>query len=170
MNSIIEQLLLLPEHWPLTPVGNRKNPLGLRWNERTFLPREAAEKLIENGSLTVFGKYGEIEVIPQGFGLVTGLNSEEFLIALDADGNSAMTAIEQYGIPQTVSFTSGRPGRAQFLFKAPRTLAPLLRSRRLPVSPLENLEFRGNKLIWASFKGCGITFRYLYWLAKLSAC
>lgn len=131
LNELIEQLSLLPQHWPLTPVGNRKNPLGVRWNERTFLPMEAASELIASGKLTVLGKYGEIATVPKGFGLVTGLNSEEFLIALDADGASAMVAIEQCGIPPTVSFTSGRPHRAQFLFKAPRTLAPLLRSRRL---------------------------------------
>jgi hypothetical protein len=147
LNSLIEQLLLLPKHWPLAPVGNNKNPLGVRWNERTFLPREAAEKLIANGSLTVLGKYGEMATVPKGFGLVTGLNSEEFLIALDADGNSAMTAIERCGIPPTVSFTSGRPHRAQFLFKAPLTAAPLMRSRRLATGTLEALEFRGNKLM-----------------------
>ncbi|MCU0546864.1 MAG: bifunctional DNA primase/polymerase [Oscillatoriaceae cyanobacterium Prado104] len=147
LNELIKQLLLLPKHWPLAPVGSNKNPLGVRWNERTFLPIEAAEKLIASGRLTVLGKYGEMATLPKGFGLVTGLNSEEFLIALDADGAPAMAAIERCGIPPTVSFTSGRPHRAQFLFKAPRNAAPFVRSRRPTAGPFKGLEFRGSKLM-----------------------
>lgn len=91
--------------------------------------------------------HGFYKITPTGIGLLCGQNSQEFLIAIDCDGYSAHAAIIAHQpLPTTVTFTSGRPGRAQYLLKLPGNTHPKLKSRKITTAPGEVLEFRGTNL------------------------
>lgn len=146
--TIEETLLILPQHWLIIPVGYNKRPLGYNWPSRGMLVEKFISELDKFNSIPILSKAGEIKrIYPPGIGLLTGPNSQEILIAVDIDGESAGQKLKEISggnIPPTVSFTSGRPNRKQLLFSA--QLGMELRSQKIPTGIEEGLELRTKNL------------------------
>lgn len=79
-------------------------------------------------------------VVPTGYAIICGHNTQEYIVALDCDGESAYKNIPL--LPQTIAFSSGQPGRAQYLFKI-NVETDNLRSKKIPTGAGERLELRG---------------------------
>ncbi len=136
------QLSTIPSHWPLTLVNGNKQPLGKNWQHNPYTPSQATA-IFKKGYITLEGKYGSYRVKPKGIGLICGHNAKEFLFAIDCDGNSAHRYLQQLGqLPPTVSFTSGRPGRCQYLYKLPSHRS--IKSCKITTADGEALEIRGS--------------------------
>jgi Protein of unknown function (DUF3987)/Bifunctional DNA primase/polymerase, N-terminal len=93
----------LPQEWALTPV-NQKKAYFAGW-QQTGLSRESIEQEITSGKA-------------DGFGILTGELSGG-LIAIDCDGYEPHARFKEIlggEIPETVTFASGRDGRAQYLY------------------------------------------------------
>jgi hypothetical protein len=126
MNALLSTLAILPSHWPLTVTNANKQPLGKEWQKNPFTPSQLLNALTQQGKVPVRSLEGvPYAVRPQGIGLLCGQNSQEFLVAVDCDGASAHQKLKELArgakIPATVAFSSGRPGRAQYLFRLPGT-------------------------------------------------
>jgi hypothetical protein len=152
--NLIATLKHLPPDWPLVPTKYKK-PLGYFWQTRPFVPGQLIQGLIAGG-VTVLDKNRQpYYVMPTGIGLLTGHQIQGgsqtyYLMALDQDGISASLKIlelsEGTGLPHTIAFTSGRPGRCQYLFVVPAEDTSLLRTRKISTGKDEALELR--------WKGC----------------
>jgi hypothetical protein len=97
----------LPQQWALTPV-NQKKAYFAGW-QQTGLSRELIEQEITSGKA-------------DGFGILTGELSGG-LIAIDCDGHEPHARFREIlggEILATVSFASGRDGRAQYLYSVPQ--------------------------------------------------
>lgn len=129
----------MPLHWLLTPT-KQKQPLGFNWHERAFTPRTLKEQLEAFGRVKVKSERGSYYSVPTGYAIICGQNTNEYIVALDCDGESTYKNIPS--LPQTISFSSGRLGRAQYLFKI-TTETDNLRSRKIQTKAGEKLEFRG---------------------------
>ncbi|WP_343232450.1 bifunctional DNA primase/polymerase [Trichormus sp. NMC-1] len=125
-----------------------KRPLGYQWEQHPWSPQTLLNELQQYEKVPVRNRHhGFYKVTPTGIGVLCGQNSQEFLIAIDCDGYSAQAAIIAHQpLPTTVAFTSGRPGRAQYLLKLPGNTHLKLKSRKITTAPGEVLEFRGTKL------------------------
>jgi Bifunctional DNA primase/polymerase, N-terminal len=125
-----ETLFSLPDHWQLTPVIG-KFPCFKRW-EQAGIDRN----LIAT----------ELEYSATGFGLLTGVISGG-IIAIDCDGPTAHNLFKEMlcgEIPHTIAFTSGRSGRAQYLFSVPELFWNEVRTRKVKADQGQMLEFRWN--------------------------
>jgi uncharacterized protein (DUF927 family) len=108
MTALITTLSALPEAWVLTPVNGKKAPYTKDW-QKIVVTREAIASDIRNGKA-------------QGFGIITGERSGG-IMAIDCDGHVPHALFKEIlggDIPQTVAFTSGKDGRAQYLFAVPQ--------------------------------------------------
>jgi hypothetical protein len=145
---------------PLVPLNGNKQPLGERWQDR---PLSAAEliKAIDDGGVEVPIGAQTKTIQPQGFGILTGRpividGQTYYLMALDQDGEGAAKKILSLGdgepLPTTVAFTSGRPGRCQYLFLVPSEYAPAIKTKKIKTGAHgddgkeELLEFRWKNL------------------------
>ena len=145
---IAASLKEIPSHWSLT---------------EAFIPHELIASLIIKGEQATSKRTGKsYRRYWSGYGLRTGSASGD-LVAIDCDGNSAqliLAAISGDDTPQTVSCTSGKPGRYQLLYQVPANVAALLQNftRRVITQwqgletakdesgkPTEGLEFRYNR-------------------------
>jgi uncharacterized membrane protein YgcG len=113
--SDLQRLLLaeldkLPSEWALTPVYGDKRPYRQNWQNERPLTKELMARDIKNGKA-------------KGFGLRTGTVSGG-IVAVDADGPAAHEKILELSggvlLPETVAFTSNKPGRCQYLFHVPQ--------------------------------------------------
>jgi len=142
--KLIATLNILPSHWLIIPCKGKK-PLGYQWQKYPWCPQSLLEEL-NRGGVPVRDRHGNFyKIIPTGVGVLCGQNEKEFLVAVDCDGYSAIeriAAIEP--LPKTVAFTSGKPGRAQYLFKVEGDSK--LKSRKIPTAAGEALELRGSNL------------------------
>lgn len=143
--QIIDTLKILPTHWRIVPVNSNKQPLGYYWQRHPFSPEQMIDCLAHRGYVSVLGSDNTpYHVTPAGIGLLCGQTSKEFLLAIDVDGISAMAFVEELsrgnGLPPTVAFTSGRPGRAQYLFSLTNGG---FKYRKIAIAPGEALELRG---------------------------
>ncbi|HEY9769822.1 MAG TPA: DUF3987 domain-containing protein [Coleofasciculaceae cyanobacterium] len=145
---------------PLVPIGNNKQPLGDRWQQRPFTASQLIEAINQGGvSVPIQGKTKKIH--PLGFGLITGRcvtieGNSHFLMALDQDGGSACRKIDELSegrsLPNTVAFTSDRPGRCQYLFLIPEQYAHAIKTKKIKTGVIgddgkaEQLEFRWQSL------------------------
>ena len=134
MKYLIDTLNKLPINWTLTPVFN-KAPKIKNWQKG--VDREIIIKEIESGRAN-------------GFGLITGILSGHIL-AIDCDGPTAHGLAEKSGgLPYTVSFTSGKKGRAQYLYLIPElyreTLKDFTRKVLETGTKGEQLELRYNSM------------------------
>lgn len=147
--KILEALSILPCHWQILPT-NGKRPLGCQWQQRPFTPKLLQHQLSQEGKVRVYGNNQTCyEAVPTGIALLCGQNEREFLVAVDCDGQSAFDQIEQIAptpLPSTVAFTSGRAGRAQYLFKIPNFTKNQLKSRKIWTAANEALELRAANL------------------------
>nr|WP_026100388.1 PriCT-2 domain-containing protein [Fortiea contorta] len=150
MSKLIETLEILPSHWFIVPTQG-KRPLGYRWEQYPFTPQSLREQLTRTGKVKVRDRTCFLYAAqPTGIGLLCGQNSQEFLVSVDCDGFSAyeqIRAIAPEPLPPTIAFTSGRPGRAQYLFKILELPQyKRLKSRKIATTPGEALELRGTNL------------------------
>jgi hypothetical protein len=108
-NQLILGLSSIPENWALTPVNGNKQPYRKNWQNEKPLSRELITGEINSGKA-------------KGYGLRTGKVSGG-IIAIDADGHAAHDKINELSggvpLPETVAFTSNKPGRCQYLFYVP---------------------------------------------------
>jgi predicted P-loop ATPase len=107
MSELINALHALPKEWAKTPVTGDKRPYLTNWqNEPASI--EAIAQELESGNA-------------QGFGIITGKLSGG-IMAIDCDGHVPHALFKEIlggDIPHTVAFTSGKDGRAQYLFSIP---------------------------------------------------
>ncbi len=136
---LIESANNLPPHWLLVPTQG-KQPLGFEWQKYPYNPITLATTLAF-GSIQVKNREQKLyNVVPTGFGVICGRNEREYLVAIDCDGASVHSKIPP--LPKTIAFTSGLPGRAQYLFKIAGN-CDRLKSRKITFAPSEQLEIRG---------------------------
>ncbi len=113
----------LPQHWQLTPVDGKKAPYKPHWP--AGMNRELIKTEINNGSA-------------KGYGLLTGRISGG-VVAIDCDGYAAHDLANQLGgLPETISFTSGKPGRAQYLYQVPKDYWDAIQTVKLDTGAQEN--------------------------------
>jgi hypothetical protein len=134
MKYLIDTLNKLPINWTLTPVFN-KAPKIKNWQKG--VSREIIIKEIESGRAN-------------GIGLITGILSG-YILAIDCDGPTAHELAERFGgLPKTVSFTSGKKGRAQYLYLVPPEYQEILKDFTRKVLETgtkgEQLELRYNSM------------------------
>ena len=118
--QLITELEQIPNTWAITPVDAHKASYRASWQTETPLSRDELTNEIRNGA--------------SGYGLRTGSVSGG-IVAIDLDGVSAHAKMLELSggidLPETVSFTSGRVGRAQHLFLVPQELWSLIKSRKI---------------------------------------
>lgn len=168
VKKLLETIRRLPPDFPLVPVNGKKRPLGYEWQYRTLTPNSMHSALLMGG-ISVKNKKGKrITVwLPEkgkaprdseigGFGILNGSpvtveGKSFYLMSVDCDGKSAVTALKKLSnsstLPRTVAFSSGRPSRCQYLFLIPESLAETVRTRKLTTAKGEQLEFRWKGLI-----------------------
>jgi hypothetical protein len=107
--TLTEGLDLIPQEWALTPLLGKKAPYRAAWQHEPPLTRSEIIAEIEAGKA-------------KGYGIRTGSISGG-IVALDFDGSSTLQkALELSGgeaLPDTITFTSNRPGREQRLYLIP---------------------------------------------------
>ena len=139
---LLSSINILPSHWPLTLVNGNKQPLGKKWQRNPYTPSEAIA-ILKRGYVTLGGEKGSYTIKPEGIGILCGHNAKEFLFAIDCDGISAQQYLQRLGqLPPTVSFTSGRPGRCQYVYKLPSHKH--IKSCKVTTAPGEVIEIRGS--------------------------
>jgi hypothetical protein len=133
------------------------------WQTEAFIPHVTIADLILNGEEAISKRTGKpYKRYWSGFGVRLG-EASSGLLAIDVDGASAqpiLEAISGGSIPDTVSWSSGKPGRYQLLFQIPESHRPSLREFTRSVvtewnglatakdedgKPIELLEFRYNR-------------------------
>ena len=106
---LIAQLKTLPREWALTPVKGNKACYRTNWQFEKPLSHKAIASEIKSGKA-------------KGFGIRTGTVSGG-IVAIDADGPAAHEKILELSsgqlLPETIAFTSNKPGRCQYLFYIP---------------------------------------------------
>jgi len=106
---LLQALTEFPASWVLTPVNGKKIPYRQCWQSEQPVSHEEVAKDIRSGKA-------------KGVGLRTGRISGG-LVAIDADGKAAHEKILELSggiaLPLTVSFSSNRRGRCQYLFYIP---------------------------------------------------
>ncbi|MEG4070711.1 bifunctional DNA primase/polymerase [Microcoleus sp. Pol11C2] len=119
MVCISQSQTRIPESWPRVPLRG-KRPYKKGWVDRHFSHSEILTEL-ETGKAT-------------GVGVKLGKG----LLAIDFDGNSAADALKKFAgenglqdFATTTSWTSGRPGRKQCLFRVEEKDWPRLRNLRI---------------------------------------
>ena len=110
---------LIPQHWPLTPLKDKRAYLA-GWTSQPY-SIEQVKKELEAGNAT-------------GIGLISGQWSNEGgLVWIDIDGPEAIPALEEIAgapldaiFPSTLTISSGKPGRQRMLYSIPTAKIPLL--------------------------------------------
>lgn len=136
--QLIEGLSQLPDAWVLTPVYGDKRPYRKNWQNETPITKALIERDIRNGKA-------------KGYGLRTGIISGG-IVAIDADGHAAHEKITELSggepLPETVAFTSNKPGRSQYLFHVPQEYWEAIATKKIAAAwneegkAIEFLEFR----------------------------
>ncbi|MBW4590099.1 bifunctional DNA primase/polymerase [Aetokthonos hydrillicola Thurmond2011] len=121
-DALIRGLDDLPAAWALTPVRGNKAPYREGWQTEDPLTHPQLMQIIRNDDTC------------QGYGLRTG-EASGGILAVDVDGQAAQQLLLELagdaGIPDTVCFTSGKPGRCQYLFQIPADHWPGIRTRKI---------------------------------------
>lgn len=100
----------IPIDWGLTPLKDKK-PYRNNWQKEAPISRDIISSDLKHNKAT-------------GYGLRTGEISDG-IVAVDIDGTSVNPLLERISkgdLPDTISFTSGKKGRSQMLFKVPDNL------------------------------------------------
>jgi len=130
----------LPNDLRFTPVIG-KQPCGKEWQDNPLTKEQVISCIEQDSSIT-------------GVGVLCGVPSSGYLF-LDHDGASCDELIERLtglsledALPTTVSFTSGKEGRRQEIYKVPEVFWDGIRTRKLKTGQFgidkkaEQLEFR----------------------------
>ncbi|QDZ39312.1 hypothetical protein FRE64_04835 [Euhalothece natronophila Z-M001] len=155
-SAIAACLKQIPSHWSLTPLWE-KRPYREGWQQEPFIPHQEIARLLQEGEQRVSKRTGQpYHAFCSGYGLRLG-DPSEGLLAVDIDGSSAdrlLKALAQESLPETVTWTSGKPGRRQLLYQIPQAYRERLQSfRRKTLTEWETvttcagelLEFRYNQ-------------------------
>jgi hypothetical protein len=130
-SALIASVQEIPIDWALTPVNGNKRAYTTEW-QKTPVPRNSIAMAIDSGKA-------------QGFGILTGQLSGG-IMAIDCDGHiphQLFKDILENDIPHTVSFTSGKDGRAQYLFTIPAEHWDVIKTKKIGKAKEEGqLEFR----------------------------
>jgi hypothetical protein len=131
----------LPSDWAYTPVAGKK-PLTTNWQNRPFR-RDSVIQEVKKDRWT-------------GIGALCGVPSGGLLF-LDHDGASCDPLVERLSgqsladaLPETVSFTSGKPGRYQVVYRVSEEFWDSIKTVKKtsgvkgPDGEIEQLEFRWN--------------------------
>jgi hypothetical protein len=118
---LLEQLQALPDDWGLVAVGANKRAYQKAWQNNPLTKEQAAAEITAGRALAI--------------GVLAGPASGGLLF-VDHDGISANAELERLGLPtrslpKSVSFTSGRDGRYQIIYRIPPEYWPSLRNRRV---------------------------------------
>ena len=118
---LLEQLQALPDDWGLVAVGANKRAYQKGWQNAPLTKEQAAAEIHAGRALAI--------------GVLAGPASGGLLF-VDHDGISANAELERLGLPtrslpRSVSFTSGRDGRYQIVYRIPPEYWPSLRNRRV---------------------------------------
>lgn len=148
--KLISELTNLPANWQLTPLIEKK-PYRLNWQDESPIPRDALIQVIRNGEKVWSDrKNRQWTAYPTGYGLRLGRISGG-IVAIDFDGQSAWDLalhLSNGDLPDTVSFTSNRPGRHQRLYQIPEEYWEAIATHKLKTGVIgedgskEQLEFR----------------------------
>ena len=118
---LLEQLQALPDDWGLVAVGANKRAYQKGWQQNPLSKEQAAAEIHAGRALAI--------------GVLAGPLSGGLLF-VDHDGISAAAKLEDLGLPtrslpKSVSFTSGRDGRYQIVYRIPPEYWASLRNRRV---------------------------------------
>lgn len=120
--SLIQSLLKIPSYWKLIPCIN-KIPLGKKWQQNYYSPQFLFRSLLREGKVWVSGKKGLYQAVPNGYSLLCGYQkSDRYLVSIDCDSSQALSQFQGMNFPPTVSYSSGRLGRGQFLYYVDRPI------------------------------------------------
>ena len=160
---LFQGLSRIPSDWQLCLLDGKKVPQGIGWQQKPLSPAQMKEATT-NGWTVDKADRTQYRCYPKGYGLITGTpvtidGDTYYLMALDQDGASAREKILELSgpeeLPKTVAFTSGRPGRCQYLFLVPEQYAGAIRTKKFPTDAIgddgkgEQLELR-----WAGLQSC----------------
>ncbi|AVH68651.1 bifunctional DNA primase/polymerase [Nostoc sp. 'Peltigera membranacea cyanobiont' N6] len=153
----------IPSHWSLTTV-QVKAALRDGWQIEEFIPQSEIARLILHGDDAISKKTGKpYHRYWSGFAARLG-EASQGLIDIDVDGYSAHPLLERLSngdLPNTVSSTSGKPGRYHLFYQIPDDVREKLKEFTRWVDtefeglktavdadgkPTELLEFRYNRL------------------------
>ena len=119
--TLIAALKAISSQYPqfkFTPVDRKKRPIVGGW-EKGFTLDETINYLTNGVDGTNRETGEEYHIDFTGFGLITGELSG-YLLAIDCDGPTAHELAEHFGgLLKTLSWTSGKEGRAQYLYLVP---------------------------------------------------
>jgi hypothetical protein len=126
--EMITEMYKLPKEWALTPVGgfrDAKAAFVKDW-QKEGVDRELIEQYISTGVTTesIKNKGKFYDRFGNGIGLLTGEISGGIL-AIDLDGQGALDLMLESELavgeprPETLAWTSGKPGRRQELYQVP---------------------------------------------------
>ena len=122
--SLSEELLFLPSDWRLVKVDGNKRPIGSQWQTKPGLSPDEAY---------------ELHNMPPAFGLLSGPQSGCIVLDLDGEGwredflDRTGRPIED--LPQTIAWSSGKPGRSGRAFAVDSDWWPHLANRKAFVAP-----------------------------------
>jgi putative DNA primase/helicase len=117
--NLREEFIYLPSDWRLVRVGPDKRPIGANWQS---IPGLSPDDAIE------------LETMPPAFGLLSGPQSGCIVLDLDGEGwredfqKRTGHAIED--LPETIAWTSGKPGRSGRAFQIDPDWWPHLANRK----------------------------------------
>ncbi|MDV3002872.1 MAG: hypothetical protein N5P05_004527 (plasmid) [Chroococcopsis gigantea SAG 12.99] len=132
----------IPAYWVLTPVKDKK-PLRPNWQDEAPIERPELLNLLVKGQ-KLQGERGEWHCRWTGVGVRLGTISGG-LIAIDADGDNGESKLQELcggELPFTISWTSGKQGRRQLLYKIPSEHHSKMRTIKLGCGEDQYLEFR----------------------------
>ncbi|MCT0208670.1 PriCT-2 domain-containing protein [Synechococcus sp. CS-1332] len=118
-DALREELIFLPADWRLVRVGPDKRPIGADWQS---VPGLSPDDAIE------------LETMPPAWGLLSGPQSGSVVLDLDEDGwredFAERTGHPIEDLPQTIAWTSTKPGRSGRAFTVDNEWWPHLANRR----------------------------------------
>lgn len=134
--SLLDALETLPSSLHILPIRpGTKAPVGQGWQRPETWKREKIPPLVESEKCTALG-------------LLLGPPSGGIL-AVDLDGFSTTAWVEAHtgapidqALPESVSWTSGRPGRRQVGYLVPQGLWGSIKTTKIPTGTGEALELR----------------------------
>jgi putative DNA primase/helicase len=117
--NLREELIYLPSDWRLVRVGPDKRPIGANWQS---IPGLSPDDAIE------------LETMPPAFGLLSGPQSGCIVLDLDGEGWREdflkRTGHPIEDLPETIAWTSGKPGRSGRAFAVDPDWWPHLANRK----------------------------------------
>ncbi|MBE9190639.1 bifunctional DNA primase/polymerase [Gloeocapsopsis crepidinum LEGE 06123] len=145
MEPLKKQLVELPNFWALTPIKEDKRPYLDNWNHHP----QTKEQILEE----IDNPLSPIKAV----GVLLGEYSDG-LVCVDHDGQSATELINKLAgtdlisdaLPQTVTVTSGRPGRYSCFYRVPQEYWGSIRTKKVKtgvvdeLGKIEQVEFRWN--------------------------